>query len=260
MYIEAVITCVNYSDFLAHTLPHNMEMVERLVVVTHPNDRATKALCDKYCIDCIPTEIMHDDGDKFNKGRLINLGLSNLRHDGWLLHLDADVLLPHNFRHCLKMAKLDKTCIYGADRLNTKTYENWEKNKHKTIPQHQYRFMVTPQSEFSIGSRLLHLEYGYVPIGYFQLWHSCVRRTYPIVCGSAEHSDVLFGIQWPVEKRILLPTCFVFHLESEPAKMGTNWDGRQTSPFGPPGTKIEICKTSGHKGIRHPLDDSTPKY
>jgi hypothetical protein len=112
--------------------------------------------------------------------------------------------------------------------------------------------MVTPQTCFPIGSRLVHLEYGWVPIGFTQIWHSSARRTYPIVCGSSEHSDVLFGVQWPREKRILLPEMFVFHLESESVKMGANWDGRKTKPFGPPGTTLELCRTGGHKGIRHP--------
>jgi hypothetical protein len=264
MQIEAVVVCVNYSDFLSYTLPENLKYVDRMVVVSHPEDKATKRLCDKYSVDCIQTEIMHDDGDKFNKGRLINLGLSNLRHDGWLLHLDADIVLPHRFRHALKMAKLDRQNIYGCDRLNSVTYENWAKHRDRTIPQHQWRFMVTPQPEFPIGSRLLHLEYGWCPIGYMQLWHSSTRKNYPIVCGSAEHSDVLFAIQWPRERRILLPEFFVYHLESEAAKMGVNWDGRQTTVFGPPGTKLEVCQTrkGPGQGHRNPFGNAAdgPKY
>jgi hypothetical protein len=262
MIIEAVVVCVNYSDFLAYTLPKNIELVDRLVVVSHPEDKATKRLCDRYSVDCIQTEVFFDDGDKFNKGRGINLGLSNLRHDDWLLHLDADILLPHRFRHALKMAKLDRSCLYGCDRLNSISYDNWARHAARTTPQHQWRFMVTPQAEFPIGSRLLHLEYGYCPIGYFQLWHSSTRKSYPIVCGSAEHSDVLFAVQWPREKRILLPEFFVYHLESEPAKMGTNWDGRQTIPFGPPGTKLEQCAMRPGSATCHrkPENGGTPKY
>lgn len=258
MKIEAVVVCVNYSDFLAATLPKNIELVDRLVVVTHPDDKATQKLCTKYSVDCLKTEVFHDDGDAFNKGRAINLGLSNLRHDGWIMHLDADVLLPHRFRHALSMAPLDKSCIYGADRLNATSWEQWDKYKHKTIPQHQYRFMVSPPKEFPIGARLLHLEYGWCPIGYFQLWHSSVRRTYPIVCGSSEHSDVLFAVQWPRRQRVLLPEFFVYHLESEPVAMGANWDGRKTKPFGPPGTALESIKTGGNRGLRHPFE--TPTY
>jgi len=48
MRIEAVVVCVNYSDFLAATLPKNIELVDRLVVVSHYEDRATHRLCDKY--------------------------------------------------------------------------------------------------------------------------------------------------------------------------------------------------------------------
>jgi hypothetical protein len=258
MKIEAVVVCVNYSDFLAHTISKNVELVDRLVVVSHTDDKLTHRLCDKFSVDCIKTEVFNDDGDRFNKGRAINLGLSNLRHDGWMLHLDADILLPHRFRHCLQMAKLDKRCLYGADRLNSISYENWKKYESRTTPQHSYRFMVTPQPEFPLGSRLLHLEYGYCPIGYFQLWHNSMRRNYPIVCGSAEHSDVLFAVQWNREHRILLPEFFCYHLESELVKMGANWDGRKTKPFGPEGTKLEQINLEGKSGIRNPFD--TPKY
>lgn len=236
--IEAVVVCYNYSDFLEYTLPHNIEMVDRIVVVTHPSDNATARLCDRYSIDCIKTEVFHDDNDRFNKGRAINLGLSNLRHDGWIIHMDADILLPHRFHHAMHMGKLNKKFLYGADRLNSLTYENWMANRHKTIPQHSWRFMVNAVKEFEMGSRLIHLEYGYCPIGYFQLWHASMRKRYPIVCGSAEHSDVLFAIQWNREERILLPEFFVYHLESEMVKMGANWDGRKTKAFGPKGTPI----------------------
>lgn len=262
MPIEAVIVCVNYSDFLAHSLPRALDLCDRVVVVSNTADRETHRLCDRFSVDCIKTEVFHEDGDKFNKGRAINLGLSNLRHDGWLLHIDADIVLPHRFNHALKMAKLDKKFLYGCDRLNTITYENWEKNKGRTIPQHAWRFMVTPQAEFPVGSRLLHLEYGYCPIGYFQLWHSSVRRQYPIVCGSAEHSDVLFAVQWPREQRILLPEFFVYHLESEPAKMGTNWDGRKTARFEKKkmSDPVPVAFVGGDGCFPSPQDPKGPKY
>jgi len=233
MKIEAVIVCYNYGDFLEATIADNLQHLDRMVVVTHPSDKHTGRLCDRYGVDCIKTEVFHEDGDKFNKGRAINLGLSHLRHDDWVIHMDADILLPHRFRHMLKMAKLNKENIYGCDRLNSLNYENWVKYKNKTVPQHQWRFMVTPQQEFPVGSRLVHNEYGWLPIGFLQLFHASKRRIYPIVCGSSEHSDCLFSIQWPRENRILLPEFFCYHLESEVAQMGVNWGGRKTKPFGP---------------------------
>lgn len=232
MILEAVTVCYNYSDFLEHTLPENLQHVDRMVVVTHPSDQKTKDLCQRYGVDCIETEVFHDGGDKLNKGRAINLGLSHLKHDGWLLHLDADILLPHRFRNMVAHAGIQEGNIYGADRLNCKSYDHWEKHKHKISPQHQWRYMVTPPEEFPIGSRLLHQEYGYCPIGYFQLWHSRDKRRYPIHTGSAEHSDVLFAVQWSRNQRLLLPELFCFHLESERG-FGMNWQGRKSKPFGP---------------------------
>jgi hypothetical protein len=233
MNIEAVIVCNNYSDFLEHTLPENLQHLDGVVVVTTPEDKATRALCEKYSVDVLDTNVFFEKGDAFNKGRAINLGLSHLRHDDWLLHLDADTMLPHRFRTMLEHARLDKRNLYGADRLNVHGHDHWMKHKPKTVPQFAYRYLVTAPDPFKVGARLIHMEYGYCPIGYFQLWHASEHRKYPINQGSAEHTDVLFSVQWPRERRILLPELFVFHLESERANMGANWKGRTTKPFKP---------------------------
>lgn len=231
MRIEAVIVCKDYGDFLEETLPRNLQGLDGVSVVTHPEDKRTKTLCNKLGVSCIETEVMHHGGDAFNKGRAINLGLAHLRHDGWLLHLDADILLPDRFRNSLSQAGLNPKNIYGADRLNIKNYENWKNHKNKRRPQWQHGCLVIPNEEFPMGVRLVHGHYGYCPIGYFQLWHSTAKKRYPIAQGSAEHTDVLFSVQWPRENRVLLPEFFVYHLESEAAPMGKNWGGRKTKQF-----------------------------
>jgi glycosyltransferase involved in cell wall biosynthesis len=233
MIIEAVIVCKNFSDILAYTLAHTLDLLDRVVVVTHHDDKDTARLCQKLSVDCIKTTIFHEDGDKFNKGRAINLGLSHLRHSDWLLHIDADIMLPPRFRTMLMMAKLDQRYLYGCDRFNTCTYDKWMKAQEKIYPQYAYRYLVRPVEELPLGARLVHLEYGYCPIGFFQLWHSSTNRQYPIICGSAEHSDVLFAVQWERSRRVLLPEFFVYHLQAENAKFGADWKGRQTKTFGP---------------------------
>lgn len=231
MRLEAVIVCKDYSDFLEETLPRNLQHLDHVVVVTHPDDKRTISLCKKHGIGLVKTEVMHHGGAPFNKGRAIRLGMSHLCHDGWLIHMDADTLLPDRFRNALQQSHLQKDCIYGADRLNVKNYESWKEHKNKRRPQWQHGCLLMPTEQFPLGVRLVHGIYGYCPIGYFQMWHASNQMQYPINQGSAEHTDVLFAVQWPREKRVLLPEVFVYHLESEQSQMGANWKGRKTKPF-----------------------------
>jgi glycosyltransferase involved in cell wall biosynthesis len=230
--LEAVITCVNYADFLAHSLPENLQHLDHVVVVTDRKDKATKDLCNYLGVVCIDTDVFTEHGDKFNKGRGINLGLCHCRHDDWLIHLDADIVLPHRFRYLLNAAKPEQDSIYGADRLYVQDFAQWQ-SFDKTRPQWQDSCHVIPHPNFKMGSRILHGDYGYCPIGYFQLWHASQYRQYGGSAGSSEHSDVLFSLQWPRVKRVLLPQMFVHHLASEDAPMGANWEGRKTKAFCP---------------------------
>lgn len=235
MKIEAIIVCKDYSDFLEHTLPENIQHFDRTVVITHPDDKRTQGLCSKFSVECVQTTVMHDDGDRFNKGRAINLGLGHLRGLDWILHIDADILLPHGFRNMLHRSKLHTSNLYGADRVNVYGHDHWEKHKEKLVPHYSSRYFVQPPKEFPLGARIIHDEHGYTPIGYFQLWHKSQGKRYPINQGNAEHTDVLFSVQWPRANRILLPEVIVCHLDSEsgPAPMGTNWGGRKSRHFGP---------------------------
>jgi len=239
MYLEGLTVSVGYADFLEETLRENLDHFDEFAVVTARDDKATQAVCHRHGVICVKTDVYREDPlDRFNKGLMINLGLAHLRNRGWLLHLDADIVLPDRLRFVLNKSRLDEDCLYGADRVNVVGKDHWEELKQSAAYDRQYhhRYLVSPAAGPStgarLGSRLLHNEYGYCPIGYFQLWHSRHRdRRYHFCQGSAEHSDVLFALQWPAAKRILLPGALVYHLESEPARIGANWNGRMTRPF-----------------------------
>ena len=119
MLLEAVIVCVDYADFLAITLPYTLPLVDSVVVVTTPADKLTQRLCAKYSVRCLETDVFYrDQGTKFNKARGINHGLNHCQRRDWLIHMDADVVLPMRTRHFLQNAELQKDCIYGSDRVN----------------------------------------------------------------------------------------------------------------------------------------------
>ena len=234
MKIEAVVTCVNYADFLAHTLPFNRPVFDRLVVVTTPDDRTTQEVCRFWDVECIPSRAFTDRGP-FCKGAGINAGLAALSRTDWLVHMDADIALPPRARRVLKGAELDPTCLYGIDRTMCRSHAEWMEFLTNPSPQHEQNVFVHP-GRFPVGTRVAKDEHGgYVPIGFFQLFHANAGFSrYPEEHTDAARSDMLFALQWPRRRRLLLPELFAYHLESGSLAMGTNWSGRVSPRFGPP--------------------------
>lgn len=238
LFIEAVTVCVGYADFLAQTLPANKAQVDRLVVVTTKEDHETLDLCHKHNVEVVTTSDFYRHGDAFNKGRAIERGLAALGHKDWLLHLDSDIALPGDFRESLHDSDLDHECIYGADRLMVQGWDQWQRLKAKSSTSRAYHCYQTTHG-FQIGARWVDVRFGYVPIGFFQLWNQDADhrkgirlRRYPDCHSDAARADVKFALQWDRRRRQLLPEVFVAHLESEPAPMGANWKGRKTRRFG----------------------------
>lgn len=237
--LEVVITCLNYGDFLAETIPFTLSQVDRVVVVTSHADELTLAVCEKWSVECVVSDAFTEHGEAFNKGSGINVGLAALRQEGWIIHLDADVVLPPQFRNMLFKSALQRHCVYGAERANVCGWNRWAalKSTLHSDPQFGYRYLVSSPPDLPIGAHVVHKQHGYTPIGFFQLWHSEYMHRhhlrYPEVEGTAENMDVQWAIRWPRKQRLLLPTVRVFHLESEAAQMGANWQGRKTKSFGP---------------------------
>src|ERR1700757_431096 len=118
MKLEAVVVCVDYDDFLAHTLPANKALFDQIVVVTTPEDENTQRLCEYHHVRCVPTDVFGVGDGEFRKGAGINVGLSHLKMDGWVAHVDADIVLAPQTRVLLEQTSLDPTMVYGIDRFN----------------------------------------------------------------------------------------------------------------------------------------------
>lgn len=236
MYLKGVIVCVNYSDFLAHTLPHNKNQFNNLVVVTDTEDHKTKELCDYYHVRCLQTNIFYDNNNEFNKGAAINYGLQNLELKDWVIHLDADIFLPPLTRTILENLPLQGEKIYGIDRLMCSGYTQWMEylNSPKKI---QEGWIYIHLNAFPIGVRVaeyMNKNGGYEPIGYFQLWNPKGSGVcdYPTEHDFCDRTDVLHCKKFKRENRELLPELVCIHLDSEElVEMGKNWKGRKTKLF-----------------------------
>lgn len=233
MKIEAVTVCVNYSDFLAHTLPHNKNHFNKIVIVTDTKDINTKKVCDFYNVMCVQTDVFYENGNKINKGKGINEGLKHLDMDGWVVHLDADIYLPPLTRSILENLELDNKTIYGIDRMMCPSYKDWINFIDNPSLLHEGWIYVHPNA-FPMGVRIA--EYkgkGWEPIGFFQMWNPKGSGVfeYPKEHGAVDRSDVIFAKKFPRSKRQLLPEIISIHIDSESVQMGKNWSGRQTIKF-----------------------------
>lgn len=236
-YIEAVTVCVDYADYLAEVIPFNRPHLARWIIVTTPYDRPTLDLCHKHNLEVLTTMDFYSDGDEFNKGRGIERGLAMLGHKDWVLHLDGDIALPGDFLDSLEDADLDEGYIYGVDRLRVQVGPEWDVLKTKL--RRGYHVYVDTHG-LPLGGRWADIRHGYVPIGFFQLWHESadhrkgVRlRRYPDCHSDAARADVKFALQWDRARRALIPEVLVAHLEHGNPAMGANWKGRTTPLISP---------------------------
>ena len=258
MKLEAVVVCVRYSDFLAWSLPLNRHFFDRMVVVTDSKDKRTQKLCEYWHVQCVVTDAFYEDGSPFNKGKGINEGLKALDGDAWVLHLDADIVLPPQFRSILEGLKLDPDGLYHADRMMCDSFDKWLRFFVEPVISNEANIYVHPRP-FPLGVRLNKSDFGgWLPLGYFQMWNQGRKKlTYPIRNDDAGHSDLRFAELFSREHRHMLAEFFVTHLETKMSgknEMGSNWRGRKTPSFGPAPveTAIEVEKKEVTYSERYP--------
>jgi hypothetical protein len=245
VYIEALTVCVGYADFLRETLRYSLPVLDRLLVVTTPRDEETRDLCWRRNVEVLLTDDFYREGRAFDKARAVDRGLQLLAHRDWLLHLDADIVLPPHLRSTLSTADLDPACLYGCDRARVPGWQAWQAFQatgHLHTASRSMHHSVGLPPGLEIGTRWADLHHAWVPIGFFQLWnrqaemrHGIRQRRYPNHGhNDAARTDVQFALQWDRKHRLLLPELVVLHLESSGAPVGANWAGRTTPRFGPP--------------------------
>jgi hypothetical protein len=226
--LEAVTTCVGFSDMLAETLAANHPHVDTHIVVTRHDDRATQEVCRKHGATCVLSDLFSKDGRNFNKGAAINAGFDYFRFHGWRLHLDVDILLPDNFRRVLfNHTHLERDCLYGCDRVDVIGREGLSRVRTQG-PQYNGAMVNSPHGP--ISHRWVDRLRGYVPLGFFQLWHCSTQKPYPWSLGTAAHDDLMFGALWPLAKRRHLASVICHHLCARTPVIGENWDGRRQQP------------------------------
>lgn len=214
--IEAVVTCVNYADYLACTLPHLASWVDRVVVVTSLSDWETVKVIDSVPKTIkVQTDAFFTDGTPFAKGRAINQGMVFLDLRGWLLITDADML----FTKPIDVNTLDTTCLHTVER-------------RAVIGRQAYEQVLKGEDVSSHTIPMVYHNKTVIPSGYCQLWHYPTKpQAYPEASATAAKDDMLLSRSWHRSKRRIIPTYRAFHLEMPANKKAANWWGRKTTRF-----------------------------
>lgn len=228
--LEAVTACVGFDDLLDVTLGLNHPHLDTMIVVTSHEDRRTQQVAEKHGAICVQTDLFQKNGRHFNKGAALNAGMARWQYHGWRLHIDSDIVLPDNFRRLIfNHTYLEDDCIYGADRVDVIGLKELRAIRAQG-PQHTGSAFVAPGGTRPLSPRYVDPLRGYVPIGFFQLWHASAQKPYPWSLGSAAHDDVMFAEQWAACHRRHLPTVICYHLCAQEPVLGENWDGIRKQP------------------------------
>jgi hypothetical protein len=194
-------TCVGYDDILALTLPRNLHHFNDYLVVTSLDDERTAQLVSTMPgVRLFRTDAFTRGGDRFNKGRAIEEAFDILGRWGWILLLDADIVLPPVFAP----GPLDQETIYGVQRRQS------------------------PDASVDIDGDWANCDlWSSAPTyGYFQLFHADAevlrsRPWYPTGWGHAGDSDGEFTRKFSANK-VLEGSVLHIGLTEK------NWCGRAT--------------------------------
>lgn len=210
--ITAITVCVNYADFLAHSLRLNKDIFYDYLVVTSKEDIETQKLCDELKVKYLVSNRVGLDGG-FHKGKAINDGLIHLNTKDWVCVIDADTIIErYNFGLELgKQLPLDENCLYGL--LGRGIIESKEELaaflESGTKPN-------IKSDEYSYGNM----------IGFFHLWNTKTRPFYPEESNNAGLDDILMRDSFQ-RKHWRQLNCYGIHL----GPLWLNHSGRVTERF-----------------------------
>jgi len=220
--LDAVLVCVDYSDLLQYTLPYNIAHFDRYVVVTTSYDAATQSLAGQYGARLVVSDRCHEQGDAFNKGKMLNDGLAALDAPDWIVFTDADIFLPPGLPTAVAAVAGQRQQLFGTRRRFLPAGDE------ATIQRFFAQGLDMPglREELPVRS---------VPLGYFQLWNAgadAVRDRWPRVLSedfaSAAAIDSWFHAHWPrnaVAPLATDPRWDVVHIPH--GELGQNWNGRR---------------------------------
>lgn len=198
MEIVSITVCVDYSDYFCRVIERNASVLDHMYVVTRKTDTATQELCQRFQnITMVFYEDLNLKAAFFNKSGMIRFAQMQaykMYPDAWYLILDADIMLPCDFREIVQTNCDDQNALYGMSRYDYKCQVDLEEQKNGKHYPHNF-------------------------VGYFQLYRE--KKMYDSFSLDCSRCDDLFKCGF--KTKVNLPGS-VSHL----GEKNVNWRGRKS--------------------------------
>lgn len=244
--IVAITVCINYSDYLEDTLPHNRYMFKEFYIITEEDDTKTINLAKKHNCTLHFTKQRNANRAIFNKSamiREIQQIVHNKYKDKWICIIDADCYISNSFSY-IDVTKLHKNYIYGLYRS---VYESRDEfisyldkppkepkvyritvskvvNQTTSVPSLQYHNIQFRSRQMTTQTKkIIEVEKDAVS-GYFQLYYDKTKY-YASFSMNCAKCDIDFAKLF--EDQVILKDAHISHFGTT----NTNWEGRITSEW-----------------------------
>jgi hypothetical protein len=219
----ALITSVDYADFLAVTLPAWRALLPSatLRVVTSPRDRATHQVAARVGVEVVATRAWRADGARFNRAKALDQAIGLPASGELCLSVDADVypcgVLPDERHFALGV-------LYGCARYLCRTWADAKAHLFGRVPREALPLMdvrLATKDGYAIAANTPDelQRTAAAGLGYFQAFRYAGQQfgSFP----SAGGYDTAFAAGFA--ERRALEDLYVLHLG--PSR-GQNWTGR----------------------------------
>ena len=233
LYLEGLAVSVGYGDFLETTLQRNLDHFDNFVVVTSYDDAATQAVCARHGVTCV------QDGPPSRRRRGLQQGPLDQPRPGPSAASRLDRAPGRRHRHA-RPRPLGARQEPARRRLHLR---RGPAGSHRppglaaaanepAFPAAVSLQVPGRRPRLAAGRAALAQRVRLLP---HRLFPALARQT----CRAALSRQPGLGrtqrralrSAMARARRLLLPGMFVYHLQSEPAPMGANWQGRKTKAW-----------------------------
>jgi hypothetical protein len=233
MKIIAFTCCVNYSDMLKITYPHNKNIFDDIIVVTSPHDLKTIAYCEHNQIAHIESTAYLQDGSAFNRAAMLNKAIDYCHKaypNEWYASIDVDVIFDIVDNRKINNWWLADWCSMDTRQPILFGDPNIDKSKIYGCP----RKMITEPCDTilenlrKVQAPWFHYPYNLCAyLGYFQMFYKKTAHNDESYKTVNDSDTAFLNNNFSINDARTFSNLIAYHL----GENGINWEGRKSKEW-----------------------------